>query len=232
MQAHSSKRSRLLANLQTTPLLQRLERASLEQLAHRAVQQSYAPGTVLFLEGDPAPALYYIDAGWVKVAKISPDGREQILSIWGAGELFGGIVSMFGNRPAPATAVALEATDAWLFPPEALHEIVAANPALMLHIVEFMADRMSELLELVADLSLHTVSARLARLLLEQADDGLIQRHRWATQTEMASRLGTVSDVLNRALRSLVEEGLIELTRNHIRILNYPGLTAKALPIR
>mgnify|MGYP000856244364 FL=1 len=78
------------------------------------------------------------------------------------------------------------------------------------------------------DLSLRTVTARLARLLIENASDDVILRRRWATQAEMASRMGTVPDVLNRALRSLAAEGLIEVDRQKIRICDRPGLKARA----
>jgi CRP/FNR family transcriptional regulator len=98
------------------------------------------------------------------------------------------------------------------------------DPALALPVLDFMATRISELVQLVADLSLHTVTARLARLLLEQAQDDLIQRRSWATQAEMAARLGTVPDVLSRALRTLVEAGLIQVQRHQIQILDRQGL--------
>jgi len=78
------------------------------------------------------------------------------------------------------------------------------------------------------DLSLHTVEARLARLLLEQAGQGTVQRRRWATQTEMAARLGTVPDVLSRALRKLAADGLIRVARHQIEILDIAGLEEKA----
>jgi len=65
---------------------------------------------------------------------------------------------------------------------------------------------------------------------LEQAEGDVLHRRSWATQAEMAARLGTVPDVLSRALRGLVEEELIELARQQIRILDRPGLTAKTTP--
>lgn len=220
----------LIAQLETVPILQGLGTASLAQLAQSARWRTYDPGAMIFLEGDAAPALYYVAAGWVKIVKMSPDGREQILYFWGPGELFGG-VSVFVNRPAPATAIALEATALWIMPGDAIRQMVTVNPAMALAVIEFMANRISELIELVADLSLHTVTARLARLLLEQAEGDVIHRRRWATQSELAARLGTVPDVLNRALRGLVEEKLIELARQQIRILDRPGLTAKTTAI-
>jgi CRP/FNR family transcriptional regulator len=85
------------------------------------------------------------------------------------------------------------------------------------------------LVSLIEDLSLRTVEARLARHLLERASAGKLRRHRWATQAEMAARLGTVLEVLNRALQGLVAEGLIEVERHQIRIVDRGGLKARAM---
>ena len=223
MQPLPSDPEDFLVKLQTTALLRGLDATSLTQLAQRAIRRDYAPGAVIFLEGDAAPAFYYVDTGWVKIVKMSPEGREQILHVWGPGELFGGM-GVFVNRPAPATAIALEATTLWVLPSETIRRMFTTDPTLALPVLDFMATRISELVELVADLSLHTVTARLARLLLEQAQDDLIQRRSWATQAEMAARLGTVPDVLSRALRTLVEAGLIQVQRHQIQILDRQGL--------
>jgi len=95
-------------------------------------------------------------------------------------------------------------------------------------IIQNLADRVMHLVGLVEDLSLRSVEARLARVLLENASGGVLQRRRWATQSEMAARLGTVPDVISRVLRGLAEEGLIQIERREIRILDPQGLEAKA----
>ena len=92
-----------------------------------------------------------------------------------------------------------------------------------------MGERIADLVQMVADLSLLTVEARLARLLLEHAEGEVVKRRRWSTQDEMAARLGTVPDVLNRALRGLVEADLIRVERRQIQILDPAGLSAKAM---
>jgi CRP/FNR family transcriptional regulator len=221
----------LAEQLQTLPIFRNLDPASLAQLARSAARRTYLAGGVVFLEGESAPAFCYVATGWVKIVKMSSAGREQILYLWGPGEVFGG-VGAFVARPAPATAIALEAAELWMLPRSAIRQVFAADPALALGVIEFMASRIDELVQLVADLSLHSVTERLARMLLEQAEDDVIQRRLWATQSEMAARLGTVPDVLNRALRGLVEEELIEFSRRQIRILNRQGLAAKAIPAR
>ena len=218
MNSHRPAIDMLVNQLRAVPILQGLETANLEQLAQSAIWREYAAGAVIFLEGDSAPALYYIQAGWIKVVKMAPDGREQILYFWGPGDTFGGI-GVFINRPMPATAIALEPTGLWLLRRDAITQLLTTQPAMAVQVIECMANRMHELMALVADLSLHTVAERFARLLLEEAEDDTLPRRRWATQAELAARLGTVPDVLSRTLRSLVDGGLITMDRHAIHIL-------------
>ena len=223
MDTHRPAIDTLVTQLRAVPILQGLETANLEQLAQSAIWREYAAGAVIFLEGDSAPALYYIQTGWIKVVKMAPDGREQILYFWGPGDTFGGI-GVFINRPMPATAIALEPTGLWLLRRDAITQLLTTQPAMAVQVIECMANRMHELMALVADLSLHTVAERFARLLLEEAEDDTLPRRRWATQAELAARLGTVPDVLSRTLRSLVDGGLITMDRHAIHILQRQAL--------
>ncbi len=151
--------------------------------------------------------------------KTTPDGREQILRFLGPGEIFNEI-GVFARRPNPATAMALEEAGIWLIPRHALEQVLFAHPHTALQIMENMADRFIDLVALTADLSLRTVEARLAKYWIEQAKDGIIPRYRWSTLTELAAHLGTVPDVLSRAMRELTRAGLIEMDKQQIRILN------------
>lgn len=226
-----SDSTQLAAALQATMFFQGLDEQVLCQFAEGAHWRAYEAGAVIFLEGDMAPGFYYVQQGWVKIVKMSPEGREQILYFCGPGDLFGGM-SVFANQPMPATAITLEPTGLWLLPRNVIQQHLAAEPTMALRVIEFMARRINELIALVTDLSLRSVTARLARLLLDEAEADLVQRQRWATQSELAARLGAAPDVLNRALRTLVEEGLIDLSRQQIRLLDRQGLAAKAIPDR
>ena len=197
-------------------------------LVQLAVWREYAPGAIVFLEGERTTAIYYLEYGWMKVIKSSLDGREQILRFLGPGETFNEL-SVFANKVNPATAIALEAAGAWLIPRAAMRQLLTSHPEVAAHVIESIADRVIHLVSLVADLSLHSVEARVARMLLDESEDGVLTRKRWATQTELAARLGTVPDVLSRALRSMVEAGVIEMDRNEFRILDRQGLEAMAM---
>lgn len=202
-----------------------LSESAFARLAARAIWREYAAREVIFLEGDTSSGLLYLSWGCVKALKQSLDGREQILRVINPGETFNDI-GAFTNRPNPATAIALEASGIWMLPRQAMTQTLREQPEMGQHIIENMADSLAQLVNLVADLSLRSVTARLARLLLDAAEDGVVRRPRWQTQTELAARLGTVPDVIQRAMRGLQSEGAIEVERQEIRIVNRAALLA------
>lgn len=222
------KRSSLIAGLQMMPVFQKLGAGLLDRLAEAAALREIPAGAVVFMEGEPSAGLYYLESGWLKAVKISHEGREQILQFVEAGEVFN-YVGIFTEAPTPVTVIALETSCVWLLRRDTLHQIFRDNPELTLHVLEAMSRRLMELIQLVSDLSLHTVEARLARQLLDSAEGDVVARQRWATQTEIASRLGTVPDVVSRVLRSLALENLIEVKRHEIRILDRAGLAKRAM---
>ena len=208
--------------------LEGLDAATLDAIAHAAVKREYDASQVVFLEGEPCAGLYVVQDGWLKAVKTSPNGREQVMRFVGPGEVFNEIGVLVGDANL-VTVIALEAATVWIIRRDTLLRLMDEYPRLARTITQNLGKRVLHLISLVEDLSLRTVEARLARVLLEQSTEEVLQRHRWTTQTEMASRLGTVPDVLNRALRSLVEEGLIQMERHQIRILNRQRLEAKAM---
>ena len=215
---------RLVQQLHTIPLFEGLDESTLQEMARGARWREYQAGEVVVLEGEALPGLYYLQSGWLKVVKISPSGREQILRFLEPGETFNEI-GVFADQPNPATAVALEPAAVWLIRRESLHHLLQERPEFSQIIITKMAERMLYLVSLVTSLSLRPVTGRLARLLLEDAQDDVLHRPRWYTQVELAARLGTVPDVIQRVLRNLENEGLIAVERYQIRILDRPALT-------
>jgi CRP-like cAMP-binding protein len=221
-------RATLCEHLRAVPYFASLDAATLHALANVATWHEYAPGAIIFLEGDTNTGLYSVHSGWAKVVKFSPDGREQVLRYFGPGEVFSEI-GIFLVRPNPATAIALEQSILWQLHRSVLQPLFVAHPDLLLRVMASMADRIAYLAGMVADLSLHTVEVRLARLLLDAAPDGALVRQSWLTQAELAARLGTVPDVLSRALRALTDAGLIRVERKQITIIDRAGLVKRAI---
>jgi len=211
------------AILKSVSYFSALDEQTFETISRAAIRRFYEPGHVILSEGEPSTGLYVIESGWLKVNKISIEGREQVLQTLGPGDSFS-VTSVFTNEPSRTGLETLEKTVVWLVPREAMHHLLDHNPDFSRLVIQDLASQVTHLIELVEDLSLRSVESRLARLLLEHADDNTIERHRWATQSEMSARLGTVPDVLNRALRKLAAEGFLQVARHQIQILDRTGL--------
>ncbi|MCK6565635.1 MAG: Crp/Fnr family transcriptional regulator [Dehalococcoidia bacterium] len=207
----------LAGALGALPLFQGLRSDLRRDLSRRAVWREYHPGEFVFIEGNESPGLFYLESGWLKVVKSSLQGREQVLRFVGPGDTFNE-VGVFAGRPNPATAIALETSGVWLLPRSELSRLLREHPEFAESTIGQMADRLTHLVGLVADLSLRTVTGRLARLLLDDSVDGVLFRPRWFTLAELASRLGTVPDVIQRAVAALASEGVIDVRRSEFRI--------------
>ena len=216
----------LKERLRTNPFFAGLDEDILTILVQGAFWREYAVGEVVVLEGEASSGFYYLQSGWLKVVMVSLNGREQVLNFLEPGNTFYE-VGAFSDQPNPATAVALEKAGVWLIRRDGVMQLVRERPSFAEFMLARMADRLLHLVSLVTDLSLRPVTGRLAHLLLESADGDILHRPRWYTQAELAARLGTVPDVIQRALRELEKEGLIEVTRRTIRILDRPALAEK-----
>jgi CRP/FNR family transcriptional regulator len=217
--------------LRRVPYFANLTDELLGALAAVAVERRYARGQVIFLEGDLCAGLFVVAQGEVKIFKLSPQGREQIFHRLGVGSTFNDVAALDGG-PNPASAAATADSILLVIGRADLRRLAQQYPALAWALIESIASRARHLVEMVEDLALRPVKARLAKLLLAEAERASnqveIDRSQMVTQAEMAARLGTVREVVGRALRELAEEGLIALDRHRVVILSREGLAAVA----
>lgn len=201
-----------------------------ERIAASAVLRHFAAGQVIYIEGEPAEALYLLERGWVKATRMSRDGREQAMLFLESGEIFGDI-AVFSGTTYPGTVVALEDVDVWTIPADNFLELTKQYPALAMAVIRHLSGRVLHYISLVEDLSLRNVEARLANTLLQHAEarEGqlIVPRRDWTTFDEMAVRLGTVRDVLSRGLKTLEAEGLLRVEKQAIVLLDPKGLAER-----
>ncbi|MFP3853499.1 MAG: Crp/Fnr family transcriptional regulator [Anaerolineales bacterium] len=206
----------------------RLDRCALELIRLATQHSSYEQGECVFHEGDACIGLYIVINGWARAVKTSPAGREQVIRFVGPGDVFNEVGVLTGGVNV-VTVETLEPLELLIVQREILLGLVDEHPSLAKRLIENLANRILYAMDMVVDLSLHTVESRLARFLLQQADEERINRHKWATQAVIAARIGTVPVVLNRALRIFVEKRLIDLSPEEIIILNRKELERIAL---
>jgi CRP/FNR family transcriptional regulator len=215
--------------LRRVPYFAQLPDAVLGALAAACIERRYDRGQVIFLEGEPCAGLHIVSAGEVKIIKLSPQGREQILHQIGPGDTFNDVAVLDGGQN-PASAAAVTNASLWVITRAEMQRLAQAHPALAWALIESIARRARHLVSMVEDLSLRSVKSRLARLLLAEADravsGGHLDRSQMVTQAEMAARLGTVREMIGRALRELADDGLIEFDRHRIVIVNRDELIA------
>lgn len=201
------------------------------EIINVAIPRQYKAGQVIYLEGEPAEFVYILEKGWVKATRITHEGREQGLLFLRPVEIFGDI-AVFSGTSYPGTVTALEDVEAWLIPSEVLLLLVKQYPTLALAIIQRLSERVLHYIRLVEDLSLKSVEARLASTLLRNAElqneQLIVPRQEWTTLDEMAIRLGTVRDVLSRAMKVLETENLIIVNKQSIQLLDPQGLAERA----
>ena len=214
-------------SVQKLPFFSELGADELVEVAARVHERTFRRGEVILLEGEAPQAVYIIVRGQVRIYRLSPEGREQVLKRLGPGEAFN-LVPVLDGRPNPSSAMAW--TDVTVYAVERGHflQLVREYSALAGAALGSFTARLRHMTALVEDLSLRTVGARLAKLLLTQAaEEKEIPRR--MTQQEMAAQLGTVREVVGRTLAELEREKLIHLERHRIVIVDRSSLEIKAL---
>jgi CRP/FNR family cyclic AMP-dependent transcriptional regulator len=192
----------------------------LRDLASIAVPQQYPARHLIQFEGDPAEAMYVVAQGRVKISRIGSNGREQVLNVIGPGGHFN-TAPIFDNGLCPANAEALSDLALLVLPRPAMRSQIARHPDLAMALLSEFAGRLRHLVNLVDELALHSVQGRLAGLLLQQAEAAERGEAVHAlTQAEIATRLGTVREMVARTLKGFEIQGAIRLDRGAITILD------------
>ena len=200
----------------------------LEALAAVATRRTLRANETIFIEGEAVAGLFLVASGRVKISRFSREGREHTLHMVGAGASFNDVAALDGG-PNPATAIAFDDAVVWHIGRDDLKRIATAYPELAWALIESIARRSRYLVATVQDLAQRNGRGRLARLLLEQAEAAERGDLPAAlTQEDMAARLGTVREVVGRALRSLSAEGVIDCERNRIMVLDRMRLEEEA----
>lgn len=216
---------RLFAQVQ---YLRAVSPAALDALVEAAVCLRYPAGAAIFLEGAPTAGLFAVEQGIVKISRVSLEGREYIMHFAEPGTTFNDVSALDGG-PNPANATAFLETTLWLVEPADLQRLARAYPDLAWALIEDLAARARAAVSRAQDLAMRSVRGRLARLLLEETarrDSDVVQR--FLTQEDMAAKLGTVREVVGRALRSLAADGIIQFDRHRILILDPDRLAREA----
>ena len=211
----------MLDHIAAIPLFEGLSRGQHEALARIAINRSYRKGQTIFSEGDEGVGFYAIISGRVKIFKLSPEGKEQILHIMGPGEIFGE-VPVFAGREYPANAEAHINSSLLFFPRNSFIQLVKKDPSLSLNMLALLSSRLRKFAALIEDLSLKEVPARLAAYLLylSNRSSNKDEFDLDISKGQLASILGTIPETLSRILSKMGRQALIKSEGSRMRILD------------
>jgi len=211
------------------PLFTALDDAQSASLRASMDSVKISKGGILFKEGDEGEHVYVIVDGKLKLGTASGDGRENLLSILGPGEMFGEL-SLFD--PGPRTSTATAVTDAKLLSlsHEKLIPWLKGNPEVSLHLLARLAQRLRRTNEAVGDLVFSDVPGRVAKALIDlgtrlgkKTDDGLFVHHD-LTQEELAQLVGASRETVNKALADFAGRGWLKLDGRAVLITDLERL--------
>lgn len=211
------------------PLFEGLPGDEIDALARIALEKPFKKGNPVFFEGEAATGFYVVVCGQVKIFKLSVDGKEQILHIFGPGEPLGE-VPVFAGKDFPAHAEVLADSRLLFFPKHAFTALISEIPSLALNMLAVLSRRLRQFTVQVEHLSLKEVPGRLAVYLLylsnEKGGDATVDLA--ITKGQLASLLGTIPETLSRILTKMTKRGLVHVDGPRIQIMDRGRLEALA----
>jgi len=219
--------------LSEAPLFDALSEEDARALRAMVLVVKLDRGERLFAEGTEGDKLYIIITGKIKLTKAAPDGRENLLSVHGPGEMFGEL-SLFD--PVPRTASATAVTDAELagIGHDDVRAWLATRPEVAMHLLQALAQRLRRINEVKADLVFTDVPGRVAKALLDLAErfgvpnsEGIQVNHD-LTQEELAQLVGASRETVNKALADFAARGWVQLAAKSVLVVDTDRLRKRA----
>jgi CRP/FNR family transcriptional regulator len=215
--------------LRRCPLFAGLKEEDLKRIRAIASLKKVEKKEILFSDGEEARGFYVILSGKVKLYKVSPEGKEQILHIVSAPDAFAE-AALFLEGSYPAFAEALTDCQLLFFPKRDFIQLIEKNPQLSINMIVTLSHYLKRFASLIEELSLKEVSSRVAKYLmdlsLKLSKEGKSPKEVELdlSKTQLALKLGTISETLSRTLAKMKAKGIIDVKKNKILILNREAL--------
>jgi CRP/FNR family transcriptional regulator len=171
---------------------------------------------MLFWEGDACDGLYIVKQGSAKIFRLSPQGRQYIVRILQEGDTFAEVPAFDGSTN-PVNVEALENCHVWVIDDKKLRDLVSTHPQFAQKVLGNFGRMLRGMVHKVSEMAFYQVTHRLARLIAEMSEERSVPH--W-TQEQLASRLGTVREVVARSLKEMERSGAIKIEDRRIQIVD------------
>jgi CRP-like cAMP-binding protein len=214
--------------LATVPLFSGLQREEIQRFADLTRERSYPKGSVILFQDDPGDSLFVLRAGRVKVVLIGEDGREVILGVLEPGAHFGEL-ALIDDQPRSAHVIAMEDAQLLILRREDFRRRVEANPTVAWALLTELSRRLRRADVKIGGLVLLDVPGRIARLLLDLADEaGSDAIDKPLTHQTIAQMIGASRETVSRAMKEFQDAGLITVERRRIAVGDREALAKRS----
>ena len=216
-------------HLSHVPLFSGFSQSEREQVARGSQLRRFARGDMIFWAGEHCDAFHFVISGQVKLYVASSTGMEKVIELIGPGQSFAE-ATMFLPNPQPLNAQALQDSLIVSIGKDAIYSEIQRNPGFSLRMLSGISHGFQRLLMDVESYSLQNGMQRLVGYLLrdvcldEGTDPGVVTVALPVSKAIIASRLSLTPEYFSRVLHQLESEGLIEIKRREIRLLDVPRL--------
>ena len=215
--------------LKTVPLFSSLSDEQLRVLQPGLQQRSYPRNAFILRAGEETEALYIILSGRVKILIPDEQGREVILAVMGPSEFFGEM-GLLDEQPRSASVETLESCEMLRFSKSGFMACLKDNFDLAMIILRNLVKRLREADRKIESLALIDVYGRVARLLLDQAEeiDGMWIVRSAPPKQEIARMIGASREMVSRVVKDLQVRGYIRAEKRKVFLLDKISMAKRA----
>lgn len=207
------------------PFFEGMDAVGLRRVEAAAHRHCYSAGEIIFQEGEACAGFHIVAAGLVRIYRVNAEGRLHTLSLLRSPSTFNEVAAVDGSAN-PFSAVAVTQAEVRVISHSALMDLMSSERTLLSNMVQALARLNREYLERLEDMTFRTIPSRLAKLFLHETTyaDQIAETPSQLTQEEIASILGTTREVVGRALRGLLNAGLLRKRGRYVYVVDPLGL--------
>lgn len=219
----TEERSNKIGYLQMVDIFQDLTPEEIEEIDRATTITSCRRGKILYMPEDTSEVLFLLKEGRIQLYRISPDGKKLVIATLGPGAVFGemafigqGMHNSFAEASEDCVLIVMSRND--------VERMLLTKPKVALRIFEVLGRRLRRAEARLEEIARKGIPARLASLLLQVADDAGSDIIKGYTHQDLGEQIGTYRETTTQTLNNFKADGLIEIGRKRITILDREGL--------
>lgn len=209
--------------LQMVDVFQDLTPDEIEEIDRFTTVSSCRRGKIIYMPEDTSEVLFLLKEGKIQLYRISPDGKKLVLATIGPGSIFGEM-ALIGQGMHNSFAEAVEDCVLWVMSREEVERLLVTKPKVSLRLFESLGRRLKDAEARVEELAFRGIPSRLASLLLHLAEQQGSDVISGLTHQDLGEQIGTYRETTTQTLNMFKAEGLIDIGRKRIVLVDRKGL--------